>query len=173
MTLRPSANNPGRTYRWYSKAVQAFGFGLHYTSFKASFGQYSSSLSIQDLVKGCKNSAQDTCALPSLPINVANTGQRTSDFVALVFVASEIGPKPYPIKTLATYSRLHGIAPGKTATASLSWTLGSLARHDEKGNTVLYPGTYTLMVDEPTQRTSTLVLTGHSVTLDRWPSDRT
>ncbi|KAI0778756.1 glycoside hydrolase family 3 protein [Trametes elegans] len=34
MTLRPSATNPGRTYKWYTGTpVYEFGFGLHYTTF--------------------------------------------------------------------------------------------------------------------------------------------
>ena len=61
-------------------------------------------------------------------------------------------------------------APGQTAKAELPWTLGSLARHDEKGNTVLYPGTYTLTFDEPALAKMTLTLTGTEAILDKWPA---
>jgi len=170
MGLRPNSSNPGRTYRWYPSPVQAFGTGLHYTSFKAVIANYGVSFSIQTLLGGCANTNPDTCALEPLLVNVVNTGNRTSDFVALVFAASQAGPKPYPIKSLAAYGRLRNVTSGQTATAALPWTLGSLARHDEQGNTVLYPGNYTLMLDQPTQMTTNVILTGDAVILDKWPA---
>ena len=170
MNLRPGTSSPGRTYRWYPTPAQSFGFGLHYTTFEAGVGSYPNEFSIQTLLADCKKQYLDTCALQPLPLSVSNTGNRNSDFVALVFVASEAGPKPYPIKTLAAYGRLHNVTAGQTSTANLQWTLGSLARHDEKGNTVLYPGNYTLLLDEPTQMTKTLILTGEAVILDKWPT---
>ncbi|KAL2072920.1 hypothetical protein VTL71DRAFT_10244 [Oculimacula yallundae] len=172
MNLRPSASSPGRTYRWYADAVQSFGFGLHYTKFKASFPKKQISLDIQDLLDECEktnNKNPDTYALQPLSISITNEGNRTSDFVTLVYVASETGPKPYPIKTLAAYGRIRDVAPGKTGSIKLPWTLGSLARHDEKGNTVLYPGKYTLLLDEPTQTITHLTLTGDAAILDKWP----
>jgi len=170
MNLRPSGSNPGRTYRWYPTPVQAFGFGLHYTTFKTEFGNYTASLSIKALLDGCKNENPDTCILQPLPVSVINTGNRTSDFVTLIFVASEAGPKPYPIKSLAAYGRVRNIGAGQTASINLQWTLSSLARHDEKGNTVLYPGNYTLMLDQPTKTTTNLILTGDATILDKWPA---
>ena len=169
MNLRPKGQNPGRTYRWFPSPVQAFGFGLHYTTFKPAFGSVAG-LNIQDLLKGCANRHPDTCPLPALAVSVANAGNRTSDYVALAFAAGEAGPKPYPIKTLAAYGRLRDVAPGQAAKAELPWTLGSLARHDEKGNTVLYPGTYTLTLDEPALAKTTLTLTGTEAVLDKWPA---
>ena len=174
MNLRPSASSPGRTYRWYPTPVQAFGFGLHYTHFAPTFGSSSSSssssFSIQSLIAGCSKAFPDTCPLPPLTVSVANTGNRTSDFVALVFVSSRAGPAPHPIKSLVAYGRLRDVEAGRTAAAVLPWTFGSLARHDENGNTVLYPGTYTLLLDEPTAATMNLTLTGESVVLDKWPT---
>ncbi|PVH67778.1 hypothetical protein DL98DRAFT_600135, partial [Cadophora sp. DSE1049] len=152
----------------------AFGFGLHYTNFEASFPNQKTGFSIQELLDECKHKNVknlDTCAIQSLPVSVINTGERTSDFVALVFVTSETGPKPYPIKSLAAYGRLRDVAPGQKATIEVPWTLGSLARHDAQGNTVLYPGTYTLLLDQPTQTTTRLTLTGgDAVILDKWPA---
>jgi beta-D-xylosidase 4 len=169
MTLRPSTSNPGRTYRWYPTPVQAFGTGLHYTTFAPTFSNYSAVFSIQTLLRACKNTNPDTCSLPGLPVTVHNTGNRTSDYVALVFVAGQAGPKPYPIKSLATYGRVRDVKSGEKKTKVLEWTLGSLARHDEKGNTVLYPGNYTLLLDQPTVEVRSLVLTGEKVVLDVWP----
>jgi beta-D-xylosidase 4 len=173
MNLRPGTSNgtynPGRTYRWFPSPVQAFGFGLHYTTFAPSFGSWASSLSIQNLLGNCTNEFPDTCALPSLPIKVTNTGNRTSDFVALAFVKSESGPKPYPLKTLASYTRVHDVKAGSTAEAELSWTVGNLARIDESGNTVIYPGDYQVWLDEPVKAMLNFTLTGTEVMLDKWP----
>ncbi|KAL2158673.1 hypothetical protein VTH06DRAFT_4155 [Thermothelomyces fergusii] len=191
MTLRPSATNPGRTYRWYPTPVRPFGFGLHYTTFRAEFGphpffpgagkgkgkgkdrQQSEALKatpIRDLLRGCDKTYQDTCPLPPLTVRVTNEGERTSDYVALAFVSGEYGPAPYPIKTLVSYARARGVKGKDAATVSLDWTVGNLARHDENGNTVLYPGTYTLTLDEPTQTSVQFVLEGEPVVLDEWPA---
>lgn len=171
MALRPSSSYPGRTYRWYKNAVFPFGHGLHYTSFDVSVGDaFPKILSIADLLSSCKGAAYlDQCPFPSVPIRVTNTGSRASDYVALGFLAGEYGPSPYPIKTLATYKRLFGIQPGQTQTAQLDWKLESLARVDDKGNTVLYPGKYTLLLDEPVIANITFVLTGEEVILDKFP----
>ncbi|KAL2758544.1 glycoside hydrolase family 3 protein [Sodiomyces alcalophilus JCM 7366] len=171
MALRPTGEFPGRTYRWYPNPVKPFGFGLHYTTFEADFVPLcNAELNIQQLLENCDHQYPDMCALPGLPIKVKNTGERVSDYVALVYVKGEVGPAPYPIKTLATYTRLHDIQPGETEKVRLSWTLGNLARIDEDGNTVLYPGTYTLLMDEPTQAEIKLTLTGEVAVLDEWPA---
>ncbi|PGH04985.1 hypothetical protein AJ79_06942 [Helicocarpus griseus UAMH5409] len=170
MNLRPSGSYPGRTYRWYLTPVQGYGFGLHYTTFKPSFGSSPASLSIQELVAECEMPYPDTCPLPPLHVKVANEGKRISDYVALAFIAGEFGPEPYPIKTLGAYARLRGIEPGTDAEAELAWKLGDLARRDEDGNTVLYPGTYTVMLDEPVKATMEFELTGEPAILDKWPA---
>jgi xylan 1,4-beta-xylosidase len=170
MSLRPNETSPGRTYRWYSDAVQNFGFGLHYTEFTPSFGSFPSEFSIQDIVAGCSNDYPDTCAFEPLEVQVANEGDRKSDYVALVFLAGEFGPQPYPIKTLATYGRLRDIEAGEESSSKLSWTLGDIARRDKDGNTVLYPGTYQVLLDEPTTATLEFTLTGEAAVLDYWPA---
>ena len=170
MNLRPGGSNPGRTYRWYPTPVQSFGYGLHYTSFKISLGLPAPNLSIQNLLENCSKKFPDTCALPALHLTISNTGNRTSDYVALAFIKSTNGPKPYPIKTLAAYRRIRDIAPGRAVNASLGWTLSNVARHDEKGNTVLYPGDYQILLDEPVQTSFNFTLTGTEAVLDKWPT---
>jgi len=170
MNLRPGGSNPGRTYRWYPTPVQSFGYGLHFTTFNASFDSFAPSLSIQDLLDKCSNEFPDTCPLPALSVKVHNTGNKTSDFVVLTFIKSTNGPKPFPIKTLAAYSRVRNVAPGDVANISLEWALGNVARHDEHGNTVIYPGDYELLLDEPTQATLKFTLSGKETVLDKWPT---
>jgi beta-D-xylosidase 4 len=174
MSLRPTAQLPGRTYRWYPTPVRPFGYGLHYTTLKPSFRPpHPPRFSIQSLEKKCKHKYPDMCPLPPIHVDVSNTGKRASDYVVLMYVKSNTGPKPYPLKTLAAYTRLHDIKPRQTVKAELAWNLANLARHDEHGNTVLYPGTYSLMIDEPARTTMQLTLTGHKAVLDKWPAPPT
>jgi beta-D-xylosidase 4 len=172
MTLRPSANNPGRTYKWYDEAVLPFGFGLHYTTFKPNFtegGIAGETYDISDLVDSCGDGYLDLCAFQNVSVSVQNAGNTTSDFVALAFLSGEHGPEPYPIKELAAYSRLRGVEAGETRNAVLGLTLGNLARVDGSGNTVLYPGVYELQLDIPTQDTFSFELSGDAKTLIQFP----
>ena len=171
MALRPSGSYPGRTYRWYnaSSAVFPFGHGLHYTNFTATYGEFPKTFDTQDLVASCNETYLDLCSFPSVPVTVTNNGQRTSDYVALGFIAGAFGPTPYPIKTLATYARLSAVGAGQSKAVNLAWNLGNIARVDDKGNTVLYPGAYNVLLDQPTISTLTFEVTGKEVILDNWP----
>nr|OQO26097.1 hypothetical protein B0A51_05827 [Rachicladosporium sp. CCFEE 5018] len=195
MSLRSGPGNPGRTYKWYSGGVLPFAYGLHYTSFRASFAvsapapwnyghhgwkknyhgpttcKQQGSYNIQDLLSGCDEAHPDLCPFPSAAISVRNTGRKvTSDYSAVLFVrTSNAGPAPYPIKELVSYTRFAAIAPGRVASANLNITLGALARRDEQGNSILYPGKYEFLLDVPTQATLSFTLTGKQVVLDLWP----
>ncbi|KAL2173084.1 glycoside hydrolase family 3 protein [Thermothelomyces heterothallicus CBS 202.75] len=171
MALRPSSSYPGRTSRWYNNAVFPFGHGLHYTNFSVWVRDFPASFAIADLLASCGDSVAylDLCPFPSVSLSVTNTGTRVSDYVALGFLSGDFGRSPHPIKTLATYKRVFNIEPGQTQVAELEWKLESLARVDEKGNRVLYPGTYTLLVDQPTLANITFTLTGEEAVLDSWP----
>jgi xylan 1,4-beta-xylosidase len=181
MSLRPNktSGSPGRTYQWYTgKPIFEFGNGLHYTNFTASiassssaggYGGSNTTYSISDLTTGCNETYQDRCAFKTFAVDVKNTGSVTSDYVTLGFLAGQHGPEPYPIKRLVAYQRLHNITAGSTQTASLNLTLGSLARVDDNGNTVLYPGDYSLQIDTQPLSYVNFTLTGSEVVLDHWP----
>ncbi|KAI1659770.1 glycoside hydrolase family 3 protein [Daldinia decipiens] len=177
MSLRPDpkTGNPGRTYMWYDKATVPFGFGLHYTNFSASIAAPETEndvWAIADLTSALATTAhKDQAPFQTIPVTVSNTGATTSDFVVLGFIAGTHGPRPYPIKRLVAYKRLHDIAAGEQQTANLTLSLGSLARRDEDGNLVLYPGDYSLLVDVPTQAAWNFTLKGEPVVLDEWPQD--
>jgi beta-D-xylosidase 4 len=188
-SLRPSNSSPGRTYKWYDGAVLPFGYGLHYTEFSAkvstcsprtysgrhhSWGKPSHhhsgpSYDISAFKDGCDAAYPDLETALAVDIEVENKGNVTSDFSALVFVAGEHGPKPYPIKELAGYKRFFAVAGGCSQTARINITLGSLARRDVKGRLVLYPGQYELLVDVPTQASYRFTLEGKPWVLDDFP----
>jgi beta-D-xylosidase 4 len=171
MNLRAGGSNPGRTYRWFDGAVQPFGTGLHYTTFDAKFAGNNQTITydIGSIMGNCTNQYPDTCVIPSIPIVVTNTGNRTSDFVALAFIKGNNGPAPYPRKTLISYTRVRDIKGSEQKMASMDLTLGNLARVDQMGNTVLYPGEYTVMLDEPTNAEVKVVVKGEETVLDKWP----
>ncbi|KZT65756.1 glycoside hydrolase family 3 protein [Daedalea quercina L-15889] len=173
MSLRPSATSPGRTYMWYTGTpVFEFGYGLHYTNFSATLSAPSAaSYDVQSLVAACAGAAYlDLCPFEAYTVSVTNTGSMyASDYVALLFVAGEHGPAPYPNKVLVAYDRLHGVEPLSSQMTTLNLTLGSLARRDDYGNTVLYPGEYTLLLDVEPKSTQSFALTGESAVLDYWP----
>jgi len=180
MSLRPyessnySLNNPGRTYKWYTGTpVFEFGYGLHYTTFSASIplGCTQSTYSISSLVS-TKSSAtfMDLIPFQTVPVNVTNTGNTSSDFVVLGFLSGSFGPTPYPIKSLVAYTRLHNITVGTSQTGNLNLTLGSLGRVNEVGNVVLYPGDYSLVVDTDAKAMWNFTLTGEATVLDSWPA---
>ncbi|KAI1635404.1 beta-glucosidase [Biscogniauxia mediterranea] len=176
MGLRPNktSGNPGRTYMWYDQATVPFGFGLHYTTFTTTINSpQQSSWDTQELVNGCTDGVThlDQCPFQTIPVAVSNTGSATSDFVTLGFIAGDHGPAPHPIKRLVAYQRVFNVTAGTDATANLTLTLKSLARHDDSGNLVLYPGSYSLLVDVPTQASWNFTLTGQEIVLDQWPQD--
>jgi beta-D-xylosidase 4 len=168
--LRPGGANPGRTYRWFNGAVQPFGTGLHYTTFDAKFASNGTvTYDIAAIMGNCTNQYPDTCTISSIPVTITNIGNRTSDFVALTFIKGEVGPAPYPLKTLISYTRVRDVKGSQTKSAEMQLTLGNLARVDEMGNTVLYPGEYTVLLDEPTNAQIKVVVKGEETVLDKWP----
>jgi len=103
------------------------------------------------------------------PVHVTNTGPVTSDYVALLFVKGEYGPQPYPLKSLVGFARLRDIAPGANATATIEVKLGAIARSDDKGDLVLWPGKYTLVLDVDEKSTWDFVISGEPKVLDALP----
>ena len=145
-----------------------FGYGLHYTNFSMTAGNTTrGAFTISDL--SCDETYQDLCPFTTFTATVENTGSVTSDFVALAFISGEYGPEPYPIKQLVAYERLLQIEGGASATAQFNLTLGSLARYDESGNSIVFPGRYRILIDVPTSASIDFELVGDSLVLDEFP----
>ncbi|KAG2141437.1 glycoside hydrolase family 3 protein [Suillus bovinus] len=174
MNLRPNSTSPGRTYIWYTDTpVYEFGYGEHYTTFSCKWVQApATSYSIQALVDAGKHAAYlDSALFATLAVSVTNTGNRTSDYVSLLFASGTYGDAPYPNKNLVSYARSHSIAPGATAIAELPIALGNLARADTNGNFWLYPGTYELVLDTTRVLNSQFKLTGSAARLTSFPQN--
>ncbi|KAH6629037.1 glycoside hydrolase superfamily [Boeremia exigua] len=174
MSLRPGDNNPGRTYKWYSNTpVYEFGSGLHYTNFSASIrSQLNRSYDIADLLSACPhiNSTNlNHCMFASVAVDITNTGNTASDYVTLGYIAGKFGPSPQPKKSLVSYQRLFNITGGASETAKLNLTLASLARVDELGNKILYPGDYSFLIDNGPLALANFTLTGEQRIVDVWP----
>lgn len=176
MALRPNktSGNPGRTYMWYGDATLPFGYGMHYTNFTVSVesGKLKETYAIADLTTDCDEHYKDLCPFRNITVSVENTGSVASDYVALGFLAGDHGPAPRPLKRLVAYTRLPGIKAGASRDATLPLTLGSLGRHNERGDLVVYPGEYRMLVDVPTKAEWKFQLKGDELVLDKWPQPR-
>lgn len=167
--IRPNSSFPGRTYKWYTGTpVLEFGYGLHYTTFGASWATApEDTYAIESLVAGAEN---DAAVGLTVSASVSNTGNTASDFVGLLFLSTQdAGPTPYPGKWLVSYERAHDLQPGTAATLSLPVTLGSLARASPEGDLTIYPGTYQLTLDVDEKLSVNFTLTGEATVVNVLP----
>lgn len=177
INLRPTADGPypGRTYKWYTgKPVMPFGYGLHYTQFDFEWEQtLDHNYNIQNLVASCQSSGpiNDNTPFATVRARVKNVGSEVSDYVGLLFVSTEdAGPAPRPNRSLVSYTRLHDIATGTKGTLEFPLTLGSLARADESGSLVIFPGNYKIALDISKSLTFEFSLQGDPVVIDTLPT---
>jgi beta-D-xylosidase 4 len=176
INLRPDGSYPGRTYKWYTgKPVIPFGYGLHYTKFEFQWREtLDHEYNIQQLVASCQRSPggpiNDNTPFTTVKVRVKNVGHETSDYVSLLFLSSQdAGPTPRPNKSLVSYSRLHNITSGSEQASDLPLTLGSLARADENGSLVIYPGRYKIALDIFDSLTFEFTLKGNPAVIDTLP----
>ncbi|KAI4294014.1 glycoside hydrolase family 3 protein [Schizophyllum commune Loenen D] len=175
MTLRAdnATGNPGRTYKWYTGTpVYPYGYGLHYTNFSVAWASDApeACYNIQDLT-GAADGFVDLAPLDTFRVTVTNEGDVASDFVALLFVSTQAGPAPAPLKELVAYARAFDIQPGESADVELEVTLGALARSDESGDASLYPGEYELTFDYEGKLELGFELCGDTEVIAEWPAD--
>ena len=177
MNLRPNGSNPGQTYMWYTGTpVYEFGHGLFYTTFDISLAnvQPSYEYNITDLLTGPHPSHAHIEQTPFLnfTVNVTNTGETTSDYTAMLFAnTTSAGPAPYPNKWLVGFDRLSALTPGSSQAMTISVAIDSLARTDEKGNRVLYPGRYELAFNNERDVVLDVRLRGKEKVVGVWPME--
>ncbi|CRL26802.1 Glycoside hydrolase, family 3, C-terminal [Penicillium camemberti] len=179
MSLRPKGNNPGQTYMWYTgKPVYEFGHGLFYTTFKASLPEShgTDNGASFDIVKLLSRSNPAYNVVEQVPfmnytVEVENTGDVTSDYTAIAFVNTKAGPSPHPIKWLVGFDRLGGIGPQATQTMTIPISLDNVARTDENGNRIVYPGKYELALNNERSAVLSFTLTGDATTIATWPKE--
>nr|C0STH4.1 RecName: Full=Probable exo-1,4-beta-xylosidase xlnD; AltName: Full=1,4-beta-D-xylan xylohydrolase xlnD; AltName: Full=Beta-xylosidase A; AltName: Full=Beta-xylosidase xlnD; AltName: Full=Xylobiase xlnD; Flags: Precursor [Aspergillus aculeatus]BAH30675.1 beta-xylosidase [Aspergillus aculeatus] len=181
MNLRPNetTQNPGQTYMWYTgEPVYAFGHGLFYTTFNASSAQAAKTkytFNITDLTSAAHpdTTTVGQRTLFNFTASITNSGQRDSDYTALVYAnTSTAGPSPYPNKWLVGFDRLAAVAKeGGTAELNVPVAVDRLARVDEAGNTVLFPGRYEVALNNEREVVVEVELVGEQVVLLKWPEE--
>ncbi|KAH2157149.1 hypothetical protein KXW33_006943 [Aspergillus fumigatus] len=178
MSLRPHGNNPGQTYMWYTGTpVYEFGHGLFYTTFRASLpgtGKDKTSFNIQDLLTQPHPGFANVEQMPLLnfTVTITNTGKVASDYTAMLFANTTAGPAPYPNKWLVGFDRLASLEPHRSQTMTIPVTIDSVARTDEAGNRVLYPGKYELALNNERSVVLQFVLTGREAVIFKWPVEQ-
>ncbi|KKK14083.1 hypothetical protein P175DRAFT_0470895 [Aspergillus ochraceoroseus IBT 24754] len=174
MNLRPSGHNPGQTYMWYTGTpVFEFGHGLFYTTFheghagSSDLGSYDITDILSQPYTGYMYAEQRP--LLHFTARITNTGRRTSDYTAMVFANTTAGPLPHPNKWLIGFDRLAALNPGASTTLAIPVTIDSVARTDEQGNRVLYPGRYELALNNERSVVLSFTLAGDEAVLLKWP----
>ncbi|KAJ5146705.1 uncharacterized protein N7443_001690 [Penicillium atrosanguineum] len=179
MNLRPSGDNPGQTYIWYTgKPVFEFGHGLFYTTFKVSLAR-SRSLSngsSYDIVDLLSRSHEGYNAVEQLPflnftVSVTNTGSVLSDYTAMLFANTTAGPKPLPNKWLVGFDRLGSLKSHSSQAMAIPVSLDNVARTDSLGNRIVYPGKYELALNNERSVVLSFTLTGDETVISKWPLD--
>jgi beta-glucosidase len=131
----------GRTYRYFrGQPLYAFGHGLSYTSFAYS----NLRLSATRLAAGQGLEAS---------VEVTNTGARSGDEVAQLYLVDAEGTTPRPIRNLAGFQRVH-FQPGETRRLSFAIAADQMAMVNAAGQWVVEPGEF--VVEAGGNQTDTL-----------------
>ncbi|KAI6897924.1 putative exo-1,4-beta-xylosidase, partial [Hortaea werneckii] len=171
--LMPHGNCPGQTYMWYTgEPVYAFGHGLFYTTFDEEVaGNSSGTFNITEVASQPHEDYEyvEHVPLVTFEAKVTNTGDMDSDYSAMLFANTTSGPAPRPNKWLVGIDREATIPPGGSCTVSIEVPLGVLARANEAGDLVVYPGEYELALNNERSVVYSLTLTGNAVPIAMWP----
>ncbi|KAJ5100073.1 Glycoside hydrolase superfamily [Penicillium argentinense] len=177
MALRPSGDNPGQTYMWYTgKPVYEFGHGLFYTTFKASLSKAKRSGNSFDITELLTQTHAGYNVVEQVPfmnytVGITNTGGVLSDYTAMLFVNTTAGPQPHPNKWLVGFDRLGGLKPRASQQMTIPISLDNVARTDSQGNRVVYPGKYELALNNERSAIQSFILTGEPTVISKWPLD--
>ncbi|UJR08239.1 hypothetical protein I4U23_012512 [Adineta vaga] len=163
MQMRPSATNPGRTYKFYTgKAVYEFGYGLSYTTFNYTWNNnsLSTSYSIQSITK--KIHWQERTLISSIRINVTNTGTFDGDDVVLAYVTASNVTRDQivPFKQLFGFDRVH-LKVNETKEVFFPFTIETALTIAQNASKWLHPGLYHITIGQ--QQIGAIKLQGQSI----------
>ena len=124
---------PGRDYVFETPgSLWAFGHGLSYATFSYdNFRMSSSELTFDDILK--------------VSVDVTNTGLRDGKEVVQLYLRDEYSKILRPVKELKAFGKVL-ILPGETKTIELKVRMSDCGYYDNKGNYLLEPGTFMIMV---------------------------
>ncbi|HEX2920540.1 MAG TPA: xylan 1,4-beta-xylosidase [Bacteroidales bacterium] len=126
----------GRTYRFMSDPLFAFGYGLSYTSFSIGEAKVNNESSKGGNIE--------------LSIPVSNTGSRNGIEVVQVYLR-KLNDSDGPIKTLKGFKRV-SIAPGKTVSVSIDLPRSAFEIFDRNsGKMTVVPGEYEIFYGNSSQ----------------------
>ncbi|KAJ7564948.1 hypothetical protein O6H91_02G040800 [Diphasiastrum complanatum] len=172
MHMRPNETSgyPGRTYRFYmGKTVYDFGHGRSFTNFLSSFVLAPGTIYSKKLIRQVTSFQTSPNSLglirhftseldaedPScenlnfdVTLNVTNTGNREGSHVLLLYAKPPTSVKGLPNKYLVAFDRIHLQAKKSKSVVFNIVPCRDLKLVQGEGKGVLYPGLYTLTVDE-------------------------
>jgi beta-glucosidase len=139
---KPSRN---RSYAFAdSTPLFPFGFGLSYTKFR-----------FENLrVEPAKISASQTA---TVRIDITNTGNRSGDEVAQLYIHQRISTVAQPVMALKGFHRVT-LKPGEKTTVEFKLAPDALAIIDENMRRVVQPGAFDIMVGQSSAQTSSVAL---------------
>ena len=148
----------GTTYWWFQGPVlYPFGFGLSYTSWTFQWSDNpclptATATRIRTrtrtlLLPASSSEIVKSVSMMNHSVVVTNTGDRTSDIVALAFVvATPTSPDDMPLRKLFGFERFANVAPGESRSAYFASTADSLGVVGVDGAKRLHPGRYRIEI---------------------------
>lgn len=125
----------GRTYRYFSDPLFAFGYGLSYTTFEIGEAN----------LQGSVDSGKATLTIP-----VTNTGKRDGTEIVQVYIR-DLSDTEGPLKSLRGFQRVN-VKAGQKATAAIELTPKSFEFWDAESNTMrTKPGQYEILYGNSSQ----------------------
>jgi beta-glucosidase len=127
---KPSRN---RSYAFVDNSpLFPFGYGLSYTTFRFDHLR----------VTPEKMKPGETA---TVSVDVTNTGARTGDEVAELYIHQQLSTVTQPVMALRAFKRI-SLGPGQKTTLEFKLTPDSLSVYDENMKWVVQPGTFDVMV---------------------------
>ena len=122
----------GRTYRYFTDPLYAFGYGLSYTTFAVGKAQMES---LKFNVEGLRT---------KLTVPVTNTGKRDGAEVVQLYIR-DLADTDGPLKSLRGFQRVN-VKAGQTVNVEIPLTARTFELFDPQTNTVhAHPGRYELL----------------------------